>query len=48
MWLTLVFTISIYLLSNFAQCLILQAANKTVEPQQEYRPDGPLVLCKFL
>lgn len=28
--------------------IILTASNKSAEPLQEYRPEGPLVLCKYL
>ncbi|XP_012283536.1 TM2 domain-containing protein CG11103 [Orussus abietinus] len=38
--------IAVYL--KYSECLVLTAANKTTEPQQEYRPEGPLVMCKYL
>jgi len=30
------------------ECAVLTAVNKTSDPQQEYRPEGPLVMCKYL
>ncbi|XP_014479291.1 PREDICTED: TM2 domain-containing protein CG11103 [Dinoponera quadriceps] len=30
------------------ECLMLASANKSVDQQLEYRPEGPLVMCKFL
>lgn len=31
-----------------AECMILNAVNKSEDSQQEYRPEGPLVMCKYL
>ncbi|KAI4495396.1 hypothetical protein M0802_008786 [Mischocyttarus mexicanus] len=34
---------------NLIECLIVTTTNRTAaEPQQEYKPEGPLILCKFL
>ncbi|XP_018398707.1 PREDICTED: TM2 domain-containing protein CG11103 [Cyphomyrmex costatus] len=41
-----VFITIICLLWDQNKCLVL--ANKSTEPQLEYRPDGPLVMCNFL
>ncbi|XP_076241317.1 TM2 domain-containing protein 2 amaretto [Calliopsis andreniformis] len=38
----------VYFLGNLRICLSSTPLNKTSEFQQEYRPEGPLVLCKFL
>ncbi|XP_066581348.1 TM2 domain-containing protein amaretto [Prorops nasuta] len=48
MRLELVCTIFFCSFWHFSSCLILTAANKSTESQQEYRPEGPLVMCKFL
>lgn len=48
MRLVFVLTVCAYFSTKFAESLILSATNKTPEIQQEYRPEGPLVLCKFL
>ncbi|EFN86329.1 TM2 domain-containing protein CG11103 [Harpegnathos saltator] len=33
---------------DLGECLMLVNANKSVDQQLEYRPEGPLVMCKFL
>lgn len=35
-------------LCQLSECIAVSVANKTIDVQQEYRPEGPLVLCKFL
>ncbi|KAG7190641.1 hypothetical protein KM043_006723 [Ampulex compressa] len=38
----------ILLLWNVGDCLLVNLVNKSTDVQQEYRPEGPLVMCKFL
>lgn len=48
MRLYLAFLTIIYFSWDLSKCLILANANKSVDQQLEYRPEGPLVMCKFL
>ncbi|KAI4490070.1 hypothetical protein M0804_004252 [Polistes exclamans] len=48
MRLDLTFLILIGFYWNLIECLVVTATNKSTEPQLEYKPLGPLVLCKFL
>ncbi|XP_003696155.1 TM2 domain-containing protein CG11103 [Apis florea] len=38
----------LYLLRNSQICSTIMVINNTTDSQQEYRPEGPLVMCKFL
>lgn len=48
MRLDLTFLVLVCFCWNLIECLVVTATNKSTEPQQEYRPEGPLVMCKFL
>lgn len=48
MRLDLTFLVLVCFCWNLIDCLVVTATNKSTEPQQEYRPEGPLVMCKFL
>ncbi|KAF7405000.1 TM2 domain-containing protein CG11103 [Vespula maculifrons] len=48
MRLNLTFFVLVGFYWNLIECLVVTAANKSTESQQDYKPEGPLILCKFL
>lgn len=41
-------TINLLVAAVLGDCFVLNTANKSLDPQPDYRPEGPLVLCKLL